>query len=88
MVKDMQEKDIKLLFDADALRTCVVVPALLGSGYMAMFCKQGDIKPVIVLETRPRKSGDVTEHRVFKTIDSACSLVKRKIGFKSFDVEL
>jgi len=83
----MKESEIKLLFDAGALRVCIIVPAAFGGGFNAVFARKGEIKPSISLETRPRKSGDEIEVRRFKTIDSACSLVKRQVGFKSFIVE-
>jgi len=84
----MQQKDIKLLFDAGNFRACIIVSNDITGGYNALFPKKGEIKPSVALETRPRKSGDTTEIRRFKTIDSACNFVKRNIGFKDFVVDL
>jgi len=84
----MQERDIRLLFDSGVLRACIVVPSPVGAGFNVLFAKKGEIKPVLSLDTRPRKAGDSIEIRRFKTVDSACSLVKRQIGFKTFVVEL
>lgn len=84
----MKEKEIKLLFDAGALSKCYIVCSPTGHGYNALFAKAREKEPSISLETRPRKAGDITNTRVFKTIDSACHLVKRQVGFKEFVVSL
>ena len=84
----MQEKDIKLLFDSGCLRVCIVVRNPFGDGYNALFARTGSVKPDISLETRKRLASDDAAIRVFKTVDSACSLVKRQIGLRSFVVEL
>lgn len=84
----MQEKEIELLFENGVLTRCVVAQSASGKGYTAMFVKKGMSEASISLETRPRKAGDATTIRVFKTIDSACALVKRQIGFHHFDIHL
>ncbi len=80
----MLEKELKLLFDAGALSKCVVSRDVKGVGYNAFFIKRGDKSTSMSLDTRHRKSGDIPEIRIFKTIDAACSLVKRKVGFQDF----
>lgn len=83
----MQEKDLKLLFDAGALMKCVISRDAIGVGFNAHFIRRGEKTTSLTLDVRPRLSGDPVEFRVFKTIDSACSLVKRKIGFNEFLVK-
>jgi len=85
----MQEKELALLFENGALNRCVIThnDKAGEGGYIAMFYKlRDDKKSFANLETRPRKAGDKTKTRVFKTIDAACSLIKRQVGFNQFDV--
>lgn len=82
----MLEKELKLLFENGALSKCVVSRDAKGVGYNALFIKKGDKSSSMTLDTQKRKSGDIPEIRIFKTIDAACSLVKRKIGFQDFFV--
>jgi len=84
----MQEKDLGLLFETGALSKCIITADASGKGFNAMFVIKGDKTPSEMLDTRPRKSGDSTEIRVFKTIDSATSLVKRQIGFGLFTLDI
>ena len=84
----MKEKEIKLLFEAGALSKCYIVCSPTGQGYNALFAKAKKKDPTISLDTRPRKAGDTTQTRIFKTIDSACHLVKRQVGFKDFIISL
>jgi hypothetical protein len=84
----MQEKEIKILFDMGALSRCHISTNPSGKGYNALFVKTKENKASICLETRPRKSSDAINTRVFKTIDSACSLIQRQIGFQSFIINL
>jgi len=83
----MQEKEIKLLFDEGAITKCVVVEDIGGSGYNALFIRRGEKSASISLETKIRAAGGIAKIRVFKTIDSACSLVKRQVGFNEFIVK-
>lgn len=84
----MQEKELSLLFHEGVLTKCFIVQDIAGKGYNALFLKKSDKKPSESLETRPRKSGDPTQMRVFKTIDAACSLIKRQVGFNDFEVKI
>lgn len=84
----MQERDIKLLFENGTLRACIIMQHPFESGYIASFCRQGTMKPDIILDTRKRKSSDMETYRCFKTLDGAVSVVKNKIGFTSFEFEL
>ena len=82
----MLEKELKLLFENGALSKCVVSMDSNGVGYNALFVKKGEKSTSMTLDTQKRKAGDISDVRVFKTIDAACSLVKRKIGFQDFFV--
>lgn len=70
----MQVKDLKLLFDAGALKKAFVFHEPMQGGYVLMLDKH-------VLNAQ--RGGT----RIFKSIDAACETANR-IGFKNIEVQL
>ncbi|GEM77535.1 hypothetical protein [Vibrio sagamiensis] len=68
----MQIKDLKILFDAGAVKKATVVSAPLEGGYHLLIDKH-------VLQAQ--RGGD----RLFKTLDAACESASN-IGFKRIEV--
>ena len=76
----MQEKDIKILFDAGALSRVSVIhmPVLAGFTYQ-FYYKEKKMDSVTMMTQRG-------EQKIGKTLDSAMQQLKR-IGFQKFEVQ-
>lgn len=75
----MQERDIRLLFDAGAVTKASAVYTQIHNGYILAFQAKNN-KELIYLEAQ------WGGQRIAKTLDAAAESIKR-IGFKSFTVD-
>lgn len=76
----MQEKEVKLLFNAGVFETCQAIPIAMSRGWTLKFiAKDGN---VITLDLQRSK-----KEREFKSLDGAAAVAKR-IGFEWLNVHL
>jgi hypothetical protein len=80
--KEMELKELKIMFEAGGLKSVVVAPAPMIDGYM-LIVKDKNNKDHIMTSQR----SDEHEPRIFKSIDAAVGNAS-KIGFRSMQVEL
>lgn len=76
----MQEKELKLLFDAGDLQKAYLIPAIMEEGWMLSVKRKGRE----TLENLETKRG---ERRVFKTVDAAWRTT-REIGFSAATITI
>ena len=76
----MQEKEIKLLFNAGVFESCQATPIAMSRGWRLKFIAKD--KNVITLDLQRSKN-----EREFKSLDGAAAVAK-KIGFEWLNVHI
>ncbi len=76
----MQEKELRLLFNAGCFKLCRAVPISMAKGWNLRFVTQDDREESLTLQRNNRE-------REFKSLDGAVS-VARKVGFDWVRVEI
>ncbi len=76
----MQEKELKLLFNAGCFKLCRAVPVSMARGWNLKFITRDDKEESLTLQRN-------NTEREFKSLDGAVS-VARKVGFDWVRVEI
>ncbi len=77
----MQERELKLLFNANCFECCRAVPVSMAKGWTLKFRTKGDDREELLTLQRGQSE------REFKSLDGAVA-VARKIGFDWIRVEI
>lgn len=78
----MELNELKIVFDAGALKSATVTPAPMQSGYVLMFNDKVGVQHFMM----PQRS-KLNEVRIFRSIDAAIANAQ-KVGFKEVMVKL
>jgi len=79
-VKTMQEKEIKLLFNASVFESCQAIPISMSRGWTLKFVTKDDNVMTLDLQRGNKE-------REFKSLDGASAVAKR-IGFEWLNVHI
>jgi len=76
----MQEKEVKLLFNAGVFESCQAIPVSMARGWTLKFItKQNDVMTLNLQRSK--------KEREFKSLDGAAA-VARRIGFEWLNVQI